>query len=486
MKVVFVQDNGINESLVLCEVSSCVQAHGHSTALVIEREVRDLRAAIADENPDLLFIPTQIRGHHWVLDLCPKLERWFPEVPRVLAGSHVTFFPDILEFPGVQMVIVGEAEYATVDLLDALAGKRPMETIDNLHLRKGKTTIKNDIRPLVEDLDSLPMPDRALYFDRYPFLARFPWKKFSSGRGCYHHCSYCYQPLYRAMCKGKGTYVRRKSPERVSDEVRQVADRWPLTNAHFSDDLFITGLSWTRELAEVYPDRAGVPFSVNSSAEFVTEETTRLLAQSGCRVVAIGIETAQEELRREILNKDIDYDVIRRAAELIRRHRMTLVTFNMLASPGETVDHGLDTLRLNADIGCDYARVGIAFPIPGTHMADEAVADGVCLPGFGRDIYERPDSGMNQHKVFFTTAEPQRDQHINLLWLFNLGVTFPVLIPLIERAVRLPKNPLFALVGLASLLKEKQVFKFSLLDGIDYFRHVGNPAERTANFVSLV
>ncbi len=486
MRVLFLQDNGINESLLLCELSAVLRAAGHRSAVLLEREERDLRRAVEAQNPDLILLPTSIRGHHWVLRTCRRLQRWLPDVPRVLAGSHPTFFPDILRFPEVQMIIVGEAEQAILELLDALAGKRRLRTIANLHIKGKKTTHRNEVRALVEDLDALPLPHRDLYFGRYPFMAAFPWKKFSSGRGCFHHCSYCYQPHYRELVHGRGSYVRRKSPARVAREVAAVAAAHPLSNVHFADDLFITSMDWLRDFCEAYADAGAVPYTINSSAELITEASAGLLARSGCRAVAIGLETFDQDLRFDIMRKRLDNRTIRRAARLIRDHGMTLVTFNMLAAPGETITDALGTLRFNADIGAHHARVGICFPIPGTQMARRAVDEGQCLDGFGEDIYRRPDTEQSQLRVYFRSARADEHRFVNLTQLFSLGVAHPWLIPLIERLIGLPRNPLLALGGLHGLLQEKALYRFSLLQGVRYFSHVGWPGRRTSNFVSLV
>lgn len=486
MRALFLQDNGINESLLLCELSAVLRAAGHRTAVLLEREERDLRAAVEAWSPDLILLPTSIRGHAWVLSTCRRLERWLPDVPRVLAGSHPTFFPDILDFDEVPMIIVGEAEHATLELLDALAGRRPLRNIANLHLKVGKTVHRNGVRPLVEDLDALPLPDRDLYFGRYRFMAAFPWKKFSSGRGCYHHCSYCYQPHYRELVSGRGNYVRRKSPGRVAAEVAAVGAAHPLSNVHFADDLFITSVDWLREFSERHDAAGGAPYTINSSAELITETTAGLLARSGCRAVAIGLETHDQGLRQDILRKRLDNHTIRRAARLIRDHGMTLVTFNMLAAPGEAIRGALETLRFNVDIGAHHARVGICFPIPGTDMARRALAAGQCLEGFGEDIYRRPDTEDSRPRVYFSSARRDEHRFINLFHLFSLGVAHPRLIPLIERLIDLPQNPLLALGGLHGLLQEKALYRFSLLQGVRYFSHVGWPSRRTSNFVSLV
>jgi radical SAM superfamily enzyme YgiQ (UPF0313 family) len=486
MKVVFVQDNGINESLILTELSAYLKAEGHQTALLLEFEEQNLEKAIEHENPDLIFIPSSVLAHHWTLYILRRLKKSFPDVPFVLAGSHPTFYPDILDFDEVDMILVGEVEQATAELLDALAGKRKLESIRNLHFKKGKTIKRNELRPLIEDLDSLPLPDRDLYFTRYPFTAQFPWKKFTSGRGCFHSCSYCYQPIYREMCKGKGQYVRRKSPARIVAEVRAMADKYPIGNAHFSDDLFITRLDWLREFADLYSHELNVPYSMNSSAEFVNEEAAVLLGRSGCRAVAIGIETYDEQLRYRILRKKISNDTIRRAAQLIRSYGMTLVTFNMVGSPHETVENALATMRFNAEIKTDYARVSVCFPIPKTKMATQAIEEGNCLDGYSGDIYAVKDITEEGGGVNFKTALADESRFLNLYHLFNVGVTYPSAIPLIEKLIELPPNKLFSMGSVLRMLKEKSVFRFSMSDGIKYFYHVGSPDKRATNFVSLV
>ncbi len=484
MHVVFVQDNGINESLALTDVSACVKAAGHTTALLLEREERDLRQAIARENPDLILITSAILAHRWTLRMVERVRRWFPETPRVLAGSHPTLYPDILGFDGVEMIIVGEAERSLVALVDALAGKTPFEQVPGLHFKRGKSIHRNPLGPLVSDLDALPLPDRDLYFDRYPFTGRFPWKKFTSGRGCVHNCSFCYQPTYRAMTRGHGPYLRRKSPERVVREVNAVAARHRVTNVHFSDDLFVTNAAWVRDFAEIYPRRVGIPFSLNTSAELVTEEAVRLLAGAGCRAIAMGVETSDEKLRRSILAKEVSTDAIRKAARLIRDHGIKLVTFNMVGAPGETPADVLETIRFNAELGTDLPRVSICFPLPGTPIAKEPLAG---REGTRPDVYELPDlEDARFDEVFFASAKPHEAELINLFHLFTLGVSHPRLIPLIRRLARLPKGRLYALSSVHRMLEERSVYGLSLREGLDYFWHVGTPDRRTTNFVSLV
>ncbi|MGM0579008.1 MAG: B12-binding domain-containing radical SAM protein [Myxococcota bacterium] len=485
MHVLFIQNNGLNESLALTETSACLREAGHTTAVLLERQERNLRRAIERENPDLLLIPSEILAHRWTLRTVGRIKGWFPDLPTVLAGSHPTMYPDILQFDDVEMILVGEIEEAAVALLDALAGKRSLDSVPNLHFKRGRTLHRNPVGSLVTDLDSLPLPDRGLYFDRYAFMRRFPWKKFTSGRGCVHHCTFCYQPSYRTMVRGRGRYVRRKSPERVVREVSAVAERYPTSNVHFSDDLFVTDRKWLTRFAEQFRSDVGLPYTMNTSPELLSEEAGRLLAESGCRAVAIGVETHDEALRKSILGKDISTETIRNAARIIRGNGMKLVTFNMVASPDERVEDVLETMRFNAELGTDFARVSICFPLPGTPIAKRPLADSSGVDP--DDIYSLPDlEDARFDEVFFASAKPYESQFINLFHLFSLGASEPRLIPLIERAARLPKGPLYPVSSLVRMLKERALFHLSLLQGLDYFVHVGTPDKRTTNFVSLV
>ncbi len=487
MRILFIQDNGLDESLLVTETAAYLEASGHRTDLLLEREERDLRGAVAAADPDLVVVPAAIQGHHWSVETCGRLGRWFPDLPVVLAGTLPTFVPDLVQRPGVKMAVVGEAEEALVEICDALAGRRELATVRNLVLRRGKVVHRNELRPLIADLDRMPLPFRDLYYRRYPFLGAFPFKKFSTGRGCFHDCSYCYQPQYRRMCEGKGTYVRRKSPERVVREVEAVARRHPVSNVHFADDLFITHATWLRRFCELYPARIGLPYSINTSADLVSEASAELLARSGCRTVAIGVESGDEGRRRDILGKDLTDASIRGAARAIRRHGITLITFNMLASPGEGWEEGLQTLRFNAELGAQHARVTLCQPLPGTPMAAAASARDLGREGAAEDLFQVPDAGQGRPQVYFTSAVQEEGRLLNLHALFSLGTAYPRLLPLLVPLSKLPPNRLLHVGGgLHRMLLERSAYRLSLLDGLRYFLHTGSPERRTANFTGLI
>ncbi|MAE69829.1 MAG: hypothetical protein CME06_05105, partial [Gemmatimonadetes bacterium] len=192
MRIVFLQDDGINESLALTESSACLQRAGHRTRLLIERNERRFFRKLVDEDPRAVIIPADIGGEEWALDTCERA-RDATGLEPVLCGTAATFRPDsLLEDGRARVLIRGEAEGAFLDLAESdvdREGVSVLEEIDNFSIRTPEGEIRhNRMRPLFKDLDLLPLPDRDIYF-RYGYLSALSMKRVSSGRGCANHCS---------------------------------------------------------------------------------------------------------------------------------------------------------------------------------------------------------------------------------------------------------------------------------------------------------
>ncbi len=236
-RVLFLQDSGINESLALAELSAALVSAGHRTYLLLGDEERQLRRAIRRFAPDLCVIPCPVAGHERALSDARQLRKAVSDCVIALAGTHATFHPELIERSEVDVVCLGEAELPLAELASRIDSNQSWSDVPGLVVREGGETVQNPLGAPMADLDDLPLPDRALYF-RYPFLARLPWKKFSTGRGCVHDCAFCWNQTLNEMMPPDTRFVRRKSPRRAVAEVDAVRARWPLRLVHFSDDLF--------------------------------------------------------------------------------------------------------------------------------------------------------------------------------------------------------------------------------------------------------
>ncbi len=115
----------------------------------------------------------------------------------VFGGPHPTFFPQIIEREGVDVVCRGEAEDAFLDLVKFVDRYKELpEDIANLWVRKGEKVFKNQLRHLKDNLDALPYPDHKIFLHKFPHLNILKRREFIAHRGCPYTCSYCFNSVY--------------------------------------------------------------------------------------------------------------------------------------------------------------------------------------------------------------------------------------------------------------------------------------------------
>ena len=180
--------------------------------------------------------------------------------------AHPTYFPSMVENPLINAVCIGEGEYAVLDLAMAIEAGEDPYGIKNLHFNVGGEIVRNEVRPLIEDLDSLPFPDRS-YYDRYRFLASNPYKTFITSRGCPFRCTFCFNHVLQRMYGTSSRYVRRRSPAQVIEELKEVNTKWGIREVRFSDDHFVLDVEWLRELVSLYKKEVGVSYSINARVD---------------------------------------------------------------------------------------------------------------------------------------------------------------------------------------------------------------------------
>jgi len=235
----------------------------------------------------------------------------------LFGGPHATFYPELINKPGVDIVCRGEADTAIVELSRNIKGD--YSQTENCWVKKDGIIHKNNLGRLIEDLDALPFPDRAV-FEKYPLFRKFRMRNFLAGRGCLYECTYCYNSAFRKLCSGKGRYVRSRSVINLVREIEAEAGKNKLNFINFEDDIFVQDRNWLAEFARVYPSAIKLPFHCHVKADMIDEESIILLKEAGCFSVSMGVETASEAIRSKILNR-------RMTNELIERHKYCLTEY---------------------------------------------------------------------------------------------------------------------------------------------------------------
>ena len=271
--------------------------------------------------------------------------------------------------------------------------------------------------------------------------------------------------------------MRRSTARRRRQSIAAVRAAWPLKQIHFADDLFAPSRPWLEELADRLPREVGLPFSCNTSPETVTQRNAELLAKAGARVVGIGLETGVEANRRAELGRPTSDVAIRAAASRLKGQGIQLLTFNMLASPGERLEDAMVTLRLNQELGTDFPRVNLAYPLPNSVLEEGLRTLGRTMPP--------PDLHSRSAWRAWCAAEDEAMPFEILQRLFRFSVRHRVPSKLVEGLVKLPVRAPFAPFAFYDAWVESRWSGAGLVDTLRYARHAGKPNRRVTYHSSL-
>jgi anaerobic magnesium-protoporphyrin IX monomethyl ester cyclase len=440
--VLFIQ-NDYFPWLGVMSLSAVLKRHGHRARLVTAFSAARAGRAVHEAGPDLVAMHTITGAHKFSLSAAAAAKEALPGVKVILGGPHATFFPEIVRHPAVDFVCRGEGEYALLDLANRLDARGPTDDIANIWAKSGGGIAENDVRPLLEDLDGLPFPDRELYWEGRP-RPRIAY--FMAGRGCPHRCAMCFNEKNMALYRGKGRYVRMRGPENVLAEIEEVRKRYGVSTVRFEDDTFTIKRDWSRAFLDQYAKRVGLPFFIGTRADALDAETASALRRSGCYMAVFAVESGSERVRNGILHKDVSTASLTTAGELLHQAGIPFLTANILGIPGETLEEGFMTVDLNIELKTDYPWFAVFQPYPSISI-EETVKKEWGLANLDPDLISD-----NYHSWSLFGHDPQVRRLANLHKFAYWAVKHPGLLPLVKRLIELPPNPAFIAVHRAGYL----------------------------------
>jgi radical SAM superfamily enzyme YgiQ (UPF0313 family) len=430
----------IVEPLGVLQVSAVTRDLGHRSFLgVIDHG--DVLGKIEEHSVDLVAYSMLSTEANAFLRISREIRARHPDLPIIAGGPHPTYFPQLVDSWPINAVVVGEADQAIVPLLKAIEARADFSGLPNVHTREHK----NEPMALIEDLDSVPFPDRELTAGIEP-LKSVGMKTFMATRGCPYSCSYCFNNAYKVLYKGKGPLCRRRSVENLITEIEEVQRAYPMSYLRFGDDVFVSRPgAWLDEFVEKYKARVGVPFYCLIRPNLVSEEIVGRLKEAGCRSVAISLESGNESLRKQVLNRAISDEVLLKAYAILRDHDIKIFSNVMLGLPEATLADDKRSLDLTFACRPTYASFTVFTPFPGTELYRLCKENGDLPDSFEEGEY--PESTLQDSCLRHVTEQEKRI-HRNILMLGALANWQPWLRPLLLRLIfSCRPNVVFGAVG---------------------------------------
>jgi radical SAM superfamily enzyme YgiQ (UPF0313 family) len=317
------------------------------------------------------------------------------QAPIICGGPHPTYLPEeVIRDPGINMVCVGEGEHALLDVLERMENGGDLSSIPNIWAKNEEGTVfGNNVRELVSDLDALPFPDREILTFQDIIDSCNTEPVFLASRGCPYNCTFCSNSAIKKLYDGKGTYVRKRSPENVMQEIRELRAKYKFETVNFYDECFGYDRKWLIRFCDMYKKEFGYPFGCFIRAESMDSEGFQLMRQAGLSLIYLGIESGNEQLRRKVMNRQVSDERIIQACRDAQAEGIQVWTYNIVGIPGETVGTIKEAMELNRIINPNFVSVSIYQPLPGTKLHDECVENNYIKKKFGYSFYE--DSSLD-------------------------------------------------------------------------------------------
>ena len=419
MNILFLTYDYLTQPLGIAYLSGALLQAGHATEVAALHDGPRQQSLLHDFKPDVLCLSLITGQHPLFFHAAGKIKKSFPKISVLAGGPHVTFYPECIHENVIDAACRGEGETALPAMVDALAetGGIP-DTLHNWWVKRPDgSVVKNDLAPLIDDLDTLPQPDRTMFDRAQPGRQRRTIYVMTS-RGCPFKCSYCFNHAYNELYAGNGRICRRRSVDSVLEEIRGLKGRYPLQIIVFQDDTFNLNRPWLAEFAERYPREIGLPFHCHLRADLLDTETAAMLRHAGCLSVKLGLEAGSAHVRNSILNRDMSLEQFVNACDLLRRNGIRFATENILAIPGSTFDDDLFTYEVNKRVRPQHCFATLMQVYPRTQIADFAAKNGYADAGAG----EFPHT-FYENSIMNIECKEERGR---LRALFSIGVSLGV------------------------------------------------------------
>jgi magnesium-protoporphyrin IX monomethyl ester (oxidative) cyclase len=329
------------------------------------------------------------------------------DVVIYLDGQHPSAMPkECLSRRDVDFVVIGERENTVLELVNGLeSGIKDFGGIKGLGFVKNGKTIINQLRPPIDDLDSLPFPARHLLpnelynvvVKEYPLRGEIckPWTIMITSRGCPHNCVFC------GNCIVWGKRWRGRSPANVVDELEIVLERFGVKQIDFYDDNMthdrrrmeaICDLIVERELRVEWFTPNGI------RADTLDEKLLRKMKRAGCKKIRLAPESGVQRVVDDVIKKNLDLRTVEQAVISSKKVGIGVGCFFVIGLIGETKQDIEETIRFAyklRKLGADSFIFSIAAPIFGTELYTQAKKMGYLKEGFCEDSLASVDPSIS-------------------------------------------------------------------------------------------
>jgi anaerobic magnesium-protoporphyrin IX monomethyl ester cyclase len=344
-------------------------------------------AELVGYKPDIAGISSTTAGIVASGKLAACIKELDNDVITIIGGCHVTSLPEetLAEFNSFDIAVIGEGEVTFTEILRAVDETGAIPTnLSGTALTIDNRFSLNMARPLINDLDVLPLPAWRLlrgfpdsFLPSPARMNRFPCASVVLTRGCPNQCKFCDRSVF-------GSKVRSYSPAYAINMFKDLANNFGVKEVLIEDDTFSISHQWVKEFCErLISERIDITWSCLGRADRVTADILRLMREAGCWHISYGIESGDQRIL-DAMKKGEDLARMEDAVRWSREAGLRTKGFFMVGFPGETAESLRRTKELALKLQLDDISVMQLTPFPGTALYERAAEYGVFEKDWGK------------------------------------------------------------------------------------------------------
>jgi len=369
--------------LGLAYIASVLKQSGNNVEIVDmvaeELSTSDFVKIVKQKHYDIAGFTVTTPTFFSSLHLAGQIKKYSSSTLTVFGGIHPTIKSrETIEFDSIDIVVKREGEITFKEITENLKNSRNFSNIKGMLYKENGHVKETPARKPLEDLNSLPFPERELFKQKkytYPDALYKRTAPIFTSRGCPGLCTYC--NTFQVFTRG----FRARSVRNVVDEIEFLVKKMNIQEIHIWDDNFTTIKKRVFEIRdEILKRNIKVKFAFPNGirADFLNEEVLKALKEMGTYSIAVGVESGSQDILNKA-KKGITLKRIEETFKLAKKTKLETWAFFILGLPGENKQTINETINFAKKINPDIAKFHILKPFPGTEVYDSLRSQGFIL-----------------------------------------------------------------------------------------------------------
>ena len=355
---------------------------------------------------DLIGITLMTNFFDKAVQITQKLKESL-SIPVIWGGIHPTIRPEeCLDYADI--VCRGEGEESVVELVRKMEKGQNYYNVKGMEFKVNGKIVKNQIRPLIRDMDSIPFQDYT--YDEHYILSEgyirkmdeMVLKKYLGGayeimatRGCAYGCAYCCNNTLNELHSNQ-RIVRKRSIDNIIKELMWVKKKLPFIECiKFDDDHFFTyTLKEIKEFCNEYKKNIGLTMHITGAhPNTISREKLSLLVDADLVFIRIGIQTGNERTKK-LYGRNQTNRKVEEAVRIINsfRNKIRLPQYDIiLDNPWEVDEDLIKTLMFLTKLPAPYYLELLSLTFyPETQLYEKAKREGIIHDDL-EEVYRKPE-----------------------------------------------------------------------------------------------